>query len=144
MRCSVFKTFNITSNNVYFIVSWPVEVGRGQGKFPPLFGKQKEKKCIIIAWCYYTNVHLTVFWALIHQKCAPNCPKLIHKIKNFSTYDRGTSPLRHPLLPLCGSLSSALHTKLSPPLFKLFRGPWVLLNKSDIYIVIPVVLIRIK
>ncbi len=70
------------------------------------FGKEKKKKCIIIAW-YYTNVHLTVFWAQIHQKCAPNCAKHVHKSQNFPT-SRGEAPLRHP------PVSLYIATKISP------------------------------
>ena len=97
-------------------ISWPTEaVGtRGISPLPPLFSKEKKKKCIIIAQCY-TNVNLSVFSAQIHQKCAPNCAKLVHKIKNFPTSEGGTSPLRHPLSPLRGSLWSAIRAKLSPP-----------------------------
>ena len=74
----------------------PQKWGQGGGHF-----LAKRKRSVLV-WCY-TNMHFTVFWARIHQKCAPNCAKLVHKSQTpkFSNFWGGTSPSDTPLCALC-------------------------------------------
>ncbi len=124
-RLEFRELFQIMCNEIqwraqdFWTGGWEVQF---MGVFAPpphtLFGKEKKMKCIIIAW-YYTNVHLTVFWAQIHQKCAPNYAKLVHKSQNFPTSQGGSPPA--PSDTPCWCLYR--EKLLPPPLLKSFRGP---------------------
>ncbi len=68
-------------------------------------------------------MHLTVFWARIHQKYAPICAKLVHKIKNCPTSQGAHPPSDTPSRRHAAHFNQRFAPNFCPPLLKSFRHP---------------------